>query len=650
MSDDLDELFARASAEESRRKEEGRLFQEKKEKWDRARALLSQILNPSGNPLSAQLGREPTPAEAHDWYAGLLIDYCRAIRDADSTRSPPDLAPDRDGARLAVKVVRLVWEGDREAITQILDRAFSESPTLSQEMTTRLANELCHLLGAQAVSHGSRENNDPPGGSGELATEERAKEVGPIEKSKVMSDSSSANPPRRLIELEGRLYKERDSLTPAEKQDLRHEALRLRVGIAQNDIWQKLGSERCLPQNLSGKALSDSIGQFVFYMERYIDSCRELADLAQPRGIADEHCHGAFKKLVYYLFDIIDYGCSLAQLLESGGYNCKPVLRTLDCLLSHDGTPQDDGKLPDAFFSSWPKDKIKLGQMAVQAEVSAAKYNTTRTTLAAINTPEESGTVPPSAGPAEKAEHTQHSPLMRLDVLLTALRAEVQQEASAVDADRSEVHLQRSQSAAERSQLIQRLSGEARAQCRTAGVPFGDADTVLSQASELANDLLNYHADDRGREHARFVELMGRYRSVVQRLSDLSAWCENESQNGISVSHAPVEQAQVSGTGHESTEGGQAEGVDDIVESELTDRQKIILETMLENEITSERRRRTRAQIVRLVNRTHNPLSYSRDFARLVTLQYLRSLEGPKGGVWMTPTGKAEAQRLRSSS
>jgi DNA-binding IscR family transcriptional regulator len=70
---------------------------------------------------------------------------------------------------------------------------------------------------------------------------------------------------------------------------------------------------------------------------------------------------------------------------------------------------------------------------------------------------------------------------------------------------------------------------------------------------------------------------------------------------------------------------------------------------MLEHEITSERRRKKRADIVRLINRTHKSQSYGRAFSGLVKRGYLRSLEGPNGGYWLTSAGGAEAERLRSS-
>jgi hypothetical protein len=114
---------------------------------------------------------------------------------------------------------------------------------------------------------------------------------------------------------------------------------------------------------------------------------------------------------------------------------------------------------------------------------------------------------------------------------------------------------------------------------------------------------------------------------------------------------SPPEQtsrAPTVGECHPAPGAWQGEGTDE--ESELTDRQEMILETMLEHGIMSERRRETRADIVRLINRTHKAPTYARDFAALVKRGYLRSLEGPSGGYWLTPTGEAEARRLRLSN
>jgi hypothetical protein len=75
----------------------------------------------------------------------------------------------------------------------------------------------------------------------------------------------------------------------------------------------------------------------------------------------------------------------------------------------------------------------------------------------------------------------------------------------------------------------------------------------------------------------------------------------------------------------------------------------LILETMLKHEIASERRRLSRAAVVKLVNRTHKPGTYNRDFARLVKLEYLRSRAGREGGVWINLSRKADVQRIVSS-
>jgi hypothetical protein len=79
---------------------------------------------------------------------------------------------------------------------------------------------------------------------------------------------------------------------------------------------------------------------------------------------------------------------------------------------------------------------------------------------------------------------------------------------------------------------------------------------------------------------------------------------------------------------------------------ELTDRQRSILEVMIKEGITSERRRKTRADIVRLINRLHKAETYSHDFAVLGKRGLLKSLQGPKGGVWISPLRVSDAQRL----
>jgi hypothetical protein len=74
----------------------------------------------------------------------------------------------------------------------------------------------------------------------------------------------------------------------------------------------------------------------------------------------------------------------------------------------------------------------------------------------------------------------------------------------------------------------------------------------------------------------------------------------------------------------------------------------LILEAMLVNEITSERRRENQTTIVRLINRKHQTTTYVRDFAWLVKRGYLCSREGPNGGMWINPQMKAEVERLCS--
>jgi len=137
---------------------------------------------------------------------------------------------------------------------------------------------------------------------------------------------------------------------------------------------------------------------------------------------------------------------------------------------------------------------------------------------------------------------------------------------------------------------------------------------------------------------------------------------EEERQQQVAGEGSPHDRGETGGAeggGTDCSQGpaGQAEETDQPTTSVaaeeaggLTDRQRSILETMLEHEITSERRRKTREGVVRLINRTHRPQTYSHDFSALVRRGYLQSREGPKGGMWLTLAGRAEAERLRASN
>ncbi|MBM3996307.1 MAG: hypothetical protein FJ303_19465 [Planctomycetes bacterium] len=84
----------------------------------------------------------------------------------------------------------------------------------------------------------------------------------------------------------------------------------------------------------------------------------------------------------------------------------------------------------------------------------------------------------------------------------------------------------------------------------------------------------------------------------------------------------------------------------EVKEEAPTDRQCLILETMLQEQITSERRRQTQTAIVRKINSKHKAASYGRDFSKLVKLGFLKSLEGPDGGTWIDPKRKAEVEEI----
>jgi hypothetical protein len=135
---------------------------------------------------------------------------------------------------------------------------------------------------------------------------------------------------------------------------------------------------------------------------------------------------------------------------------------------------------------------------------------------------------------------------------------------------------------------------------------------------------------------------------ALRRLAGLTgdAWHEDRAdrdQRGAS-------QAKGAGAAYDQGGAGQAERDSETDGEELTERQCLILETMLEHAIDSYRRRISRAFIVPLINRNHKPASYGRDFAALVKRGFLQTQEGPGGGYWLTLSGKAEVQRPRDSN
>jgi hypothetical protein len=77
----------------------------------------------------------------------------------------------------------------------------------------------------------------------------------------------------------------------------------------------------------------------------------------------------------------------------------------------------------------------------------------------------------------------------------------------------------------------------------------------------------------------------------------------------------------------------------------LTDRQRLILETMLEMELTSEPRKETHQAIVNRINRHHDANNYKRDFAVLHKKGLIDSIRGPDGGVWLTEQGMHHARQ-----
>jgi hypothetical protein len=135
-------------------------------------------------------------------------------------------------------------------------------------------------------------------------------------------------------------------------------------------------------------------------------------------------------------------------------------------------------------------------------------------------------------------------------------------------------------------------------------------------------------------------------RTIVQRLTE---WCQRAESNVGTGARSNQARA---GEGEGTEEGGPVvpTGVREDAEEELNDRQRDILTTMLREEITSRRRRKTQAEIVRLINRLHNATTYKRYFAALTRRGWLQSEPGPEGGVWLSHQYRPAIEQALSSN
>jgi hypothetical protein len=77
--------------------------------------------------------------------------------------------------------------------------------------------------------------------------------------------------------------------------------------------------------------------------------------------------------------------------------------------------------------------------------------------------------------------------------------------------------------------------------------------------------------------------------------------------------------------------------------SGITDRQRLILETMLDMDIASEASKEPQSVILRKINPNLDTNNYKRAFAGLHKRGLIDSIKGPDGGVWLTDEGKREA-------
>src|SRR5262249_24523306 len=94
--------------------------------------------------------------------------------------------------------------------------------------------------------------------------------------------------------------------------------------------------------------------------------------------------------------------------------------------------------------------------------------------------------------------------------------------------------------------------------------------------------------------------------------------------------------------GRESDAGASAYDDED---NSLTDRQRLILETMLDMDLDNETCRAALQQIVTRINPKHDANNYKRDFATLRGKELTGSVRGPDGGVWLTDKGREQAKR-----
>jgi hypothetical protein len=79
-------------------------------------------------------------------------------------------------------------------------------------------------------------------------------------------------------------------------------------------------------------------------------------------------------------------------------------------------------------------------------------------------------------------------------------------------------------------------------------------------------------------------------------------------------------------------------------EDKLTDRQRLILETMFAMEATERNLRQPQGPIVGRIQPGHDADNYKRDFAFLGKHGFTESIRGPDGGVWLTPQGISVAR------
>jgi hypothetical protein len=142
MSDYDKTVFARYAKLEQERERARQQVRGAEERWRAVQDVLSRIEH-------FRCGEDDD-----NRYAGLLIEYCRAVREVSGSIHLPNLTPANDGAQLALDVLRFAIQGDKATIVRILEGASSAPTTLGALLVTNLIDLLRRTIGGVGALKG----------------------------------------------------------------------------------------------------------------------------------------------------------------------------------------------------------------------------------------------------------------------------------------------------------------------------------------------------------------------------------------------------------------------------------------------------------------------------------------------------------------